>query len=247
MANRTPRTEEQKAHLSRVLTGRKQTIEAIEAMRKGGAGKYERTPELREKMRIASLDHIISEETREKMRVVHTGRKHTAEAKEKNRASATGQVKDEDTRRKISIAQVKSFENNPGRRVLTEKHRKNISDANLGRAPTKGGHTDWYDYIDYSGRLSRVQGTYELRVAQYLDDLGLEWICVNRSEKHSFLLSDNTRYHADFYLPQLDVYLDPKGYWRDQVKYDLVEKEYPEKVKFLVGEDYLEQLKELLQ
>ncbi len=47
----------------------------------------------------------------------------------------------------------------------------------------------------------------------------------------------------DFYLKKYDIYLNPKGFiWPGKKdKYDLVDKEYPGKVIFLIGGDYLEQ------
>jgi len=83
-------------------------------------------------------------------------------------------------------------------------------------------------------------------VAEYLDETEEEWECVNRSRKHSLLLSTGQRYYPDFYLKRLDLYIDPKGYWSDKEKYTLVEKEYPGRIRFLVGKTYLEQLEELL-
>lgn len=50
-----------------------------------------------------------------------------------------------------------------------------------------------------------LQSSYELRCANILDDLGIKWI------RPKALMYDGRRYYPDFYLPDLDVYLDPKN------------------------------------
>lgn len=62
--------------------------------------------------------------------------------------------------------------------------------------------------IHYKG--VRLDSSWELRVAQALDEMGIAWV------RPSFIRwTDSTgkkrRYFPDFYLPDLDVYLDPKN------------------------------------
>lgn len=55
-----------------------------------------------------------------------------------------------------------------------------------------------------------LESTYELRVAEILDELGIEWQKVRRG----FIWNDDgrvRRYIPDFYLPAYDLYLDPKN------------------------------------
>lgn len=55
-----------------------------------------------------------------------------------------------------------------------------------------------------------LESSYEVRTAQILDELNIEWIKV----RTGFVWDDNgkkRRYVPDFYLPKLDVYLDPKN------------------------------------
>ena len=55
-----------------------------------------------------------------------------------------------------------------------------------------------------------LDSTWELALAQRLDELGIAWI---RPEPLRWVDSDgnNHNYFPDFYLPQFDLYLDPKN------------------------------------
>jgi hypothetical protein len=102
--------------------------------------------------------------------------------------------------------------------------------------------------VGRDSRVVKLQGTYELAIAKYLDEIDEEWECTNTSREHSFLLSTGQRYYPDFYLKRLDLYIDPKGWIQpqDEEKYERVEKEYPGYCRILLGDTYLEQLKEIL-
>jgi len=55
-----------------------------------------------------------------------------------------------------------------------------------------------------------LESSYEIKTATILDDLGVEWI----KYRSGFVWNDNgktRRYVPDFYLPSLDIYLDPKN------------------------------------
>jgi hypothetical protein len=129
---------------------------------------------------------------------------------------------------------------------IREKYRL----ASLGHAPHEGaGKTKWRDYTRRDGSIVKVQGTYEYEVAGFLDDRHEEWLYTGSGIyfEHILSLSDGRRYYPDFYLPRLNLYLDPKGYvWEDdREKYELVAREYSN-VMFLVGSTYLDQLKGVL-
>lgn len=55
-----------------------------------------------------------------------------------------------------------------------------------------------------------LESTYEVRVAEILDTLGVEWVKVRRG----YIWDDigkQRRYIPDFYLPNKDLFLDPKN------------------------------------
>ena len=70
--------------------------------------------------------------------------------------------------------------------------------------------------MNYSKMLLGIPTTYkgvemksrlEANIAYLLDGLELEWEC----EPKSFLLSNGEHYFPDFYLPDLDIYIEGKG------------------------------------
>jgi hypothetical protein len=157
----------------------------------------------------------------------------------------------EEARSKCRQAGLQSTGNksNLGRRQSVESNRKR-SRAALGQSPRVGaGRVKWYDYLRKDGREIRVQGPYELRVCEYLDEIEEEWEYVGQSKTHSFLLSDGSRYYPDFHLPRLSLYLDPKGFLRggENAKAFRAQREYSRaRIVVLLGDTYLEQLQELL-
>lgn len=52
--------------------------------------------------------------------------------------------------------------------------------------------------------------SYEVKVAQSLDAYGIRWVKPSRLE-YTDLNGKKHHYTADFYLPEFDVYLDPKN------------------------------------
>jgi len=197
--------------------------------------------ETKEKISRACLGQKRSDEVKERMRLSALGHEVTRDAREKIGRANQGRVRSNEFREKMRLA-------NTGRRLTPETLEK-LRLANLGRQPPRGeGKVSWYDYVRKDGRIVKLQGSYELTVAKYLDEIGEEWECVNRSKEHSFLLSTGQRYYPDFYLKRLDLYIDPKGWIRpwDEEKYKRIHEEYPSRVVFLIGDTYLDQLREVL-
>jgi len=250
--------------------GYKQSLEHIEKRRLSQSLTMS-DPLMREKHHQAVLVALSSSEVRERMSVSQREAQNRPEVKKKislahlgnqyclGKKNALGSVLSEETRRKISrghIGQERTSEvrekisrGNRGKK-RTEEVKSRISQRMKGNPPPLGSgprSVKWLDYRRKDGRIVKLQGSYELSTARYLDSIGEEWECVNKSREHSFLLSTGQRYYPDFYLKRLDLYIDPKGYWRDEEKLALVEKEYPGRVVFLVGETYLEQLKVLVE
>ena len=81
----------------------------------------------------------------------------------------------------------------------------------------RGGKAKWFDYNGI-----KVQGTWELRFAKKLDELGIEWRkpTVN-AECFEYIWDGKTRHYTpDFYIPSIDRYIEIKGFWwgRDKEK-----------------------------
>ena len=67
------------------------------------------------------------------------------------------------------------------------------------------GHSKKFKVIDSFGKEVTLQSTYELTCSQILNTLGIKWI------RPKSLKYDERHYFADFYLPDFDVWLDPKN------------------------------------
>ena len=75
-----------------------------------------------------------------------------------------------------------------------------------------------------------MDSTWEVDIAKWMDDKKVKW---DRSrKKYMFWWTDNNgnkrRYYPDFYLPEYNVYLDPKNKYKmenDTVKMERVIKE----------------------
>lgn len=55
-----------------------------------------------------------------------------------------------------------------------------------------------------------LESTYEIQTAKILDELNIQW----KKVRHGYIWDDNgkrRRYVPDFYLPEYDVFLDPKN------------------------------------
>lgn len=86
-----------------------------------------------------------------------------------------------------------------------------------------------------------MDSSWEVDLAKWLDLKNIKWI---RSKKLVFIWIDSgkkRRYHPDFYLPDFNVYLDPKNGYKvecDKKKLDYVMNNYD--IKLFYGElDYI--------
>lgn len=106
----------------------------------------------------------------------------------------------------------------------------------LGGNVSRGMH-GYYDSPS-AGRVF-LESSYEFKVAEELDKNGIKW---NRPSKKDAMVyqypEENKirRYFPDFYLPEYDVYLDPKNNYRirqDMRKIRLVSQKYKVRVIIL--------------
>ena len=198
------------------------------------------TEEFRELNRRLKLGTITSEATKEKQRL-NCGHSHTEEARKKIGLGNSTKILSKETKEKISSS-LKGKNTSP----KTEEHKERQRVVMRGREPSPNSgpkKCKWYDYIDRFGHTLRVQGSYELATAQYLDEIEADWAYVNLKKEYSLLLSTGQRTYADFLVNgQL---IDVKGYMFEasKPKYDLTEKEYPGSILYFVGDSYLIQLK----
>ena len=70
------------------------------------------------------------------------------------------------------------------------------------------------DYTTVEGTIVSMDSTWEVACAQRLDELGIKWT-RDPSIKLGYVTRSRRKrnYIPDFYLPDLDVYIEVKGYW----------------------------------
>lgn len=107
----------------------------------------------------------------------------------------------------------------------------------------RGGKSKWYTV---SGQL--VQGTWERDLAIKMDTLGIVWKKLSVGKDVWPYITEGTlkHYTPDFYLPEFDLYLDPKGFWwgNDKQKIQNVKQQHSDKKLIIVEKTlYTELLK----
>ncbi len=139
-----------------------------------------------------------------------------------------GQKRPHVEHRECPICQ-KSFECKSNSRQRTCKQPECVRQlmSRMARAnPNCGGETNYkrYTYKDIT-----MDSAWEVEVAQWMDTHQVKWV---RSRKMMFYWTDETgakrRYYPDFYLPEYNVYLDPKNKYlieKDRFKILAVQRE----------------------
>lgn len=121
---------------------------------------------------------------------------------------------------------------------LTEDRKKRLSiiakERGFGGYQPAAGKSKKFKVPDSFGTIVCLQSTYELKCSQILDELGIKWI-----RPAALKYDDNRNYFADFFLPDFNVYLDPKNNYKarlDQVKIEKVKEQNNAKVFILLNE-----------
>ena len=70
-------------------------------------------------------------------------------------------------------------------------------------------------YCPYTKQYVKVQGTWQLKYAEYLNQNKINWIRSRKINLKYRLHEDDYlhTYYPDFYLPDRDQYVEIKGYW----------------------------------
>ena len=82
------------------------------------------------------------------------------------------------------------------------------------------GKSKKYKVLDSFGNQATLQSSYELKCSEILNDLNIKWL------RPKALKYNGRNYFADFYLPDFDIYLDPKNNYKaklDAEKIQLVQ------------------------
>lgn len=210
------------------------------------------------KISLAKLGKKLSKETREKMGLAKRGNKYclglkqTEEHKKKISQSLIGKNLKEKIKKACLYCQA-IFEVSPSkknRKYCNNKckyivrvgkkhsamHKRKIGDAVKGiNNPMYGKHSKPHtiDKIKNCYQNIIFRSSWEVKYAKYLDRNDIKWIY---EPKPKFKLIKNSPYGADFYLPELNKYIEIKGLWnrngcRDKEKIEEFKKIYPN-IKF---------------
>lgn len=85
------------------------------------------------------------------------------------------------------------------------KEEAKIASAKGGGYRENAGRSKKFKVFDSFGNQTTLQSTYELDCSKLLEELSIRWI------RPKALKYDGRNYFADFYLPDHDVWLDPKN------------------------------------
>jgi hypothetical protein len=100
----------------------------------------------------------------------------------------------------------------------------------------RGGKSKWYSVSD-----QLVQGKWERNLAQKFDILNIKWIKLKtHRDVWPYVLDGKLKnYTPDFYLPDLNLYLEVKGYWwgNDEKKHSVILEQHSDKRLLLIDKE----------
>lgn len=136
----------------------------------------------------------------------------------------TGLTKETDPRVAKYAKSLRNSDKNIGRckDPIKEKYRRvKLSVAarkqGFGGYNAKSGRSKKYNILDSFGNIVCLQSSYEYRTAIILNEQNIKWL------RPKYLkYSENRKYFPDFYLPEFNVYLDPKNDYKIKLDIDKI-------------------------
>lgn len=108
-----------------------------------------------------------------------------------------------------------SFKNKKHTRKTKEKISIKMCGGNNGYIKTK-----YFEiFSPYQNKIVTVQGTWELKYAKWLNENNINWVRSRKINLKYKLFKDDYMhtYYPDFYLPDLNKYIEIKGfYWKSK-------------------------------
>jgi len=96
-------------------------------------------------------------------------------------------------------------------------------------------------YTALDGREVQMDSTWEVAMAQRLEELGVTWVRDNTLKLEYLTRAGRKRkYIPDFYLPDYDLYIEVKGYWTDAARYKMKSVQERNPVRILILETLAE-------
>lgn len=153
---------------------------------------------------------------------------------------------DEETKKRMSWNRGLTKENNESVKSYSEKlkgrlghfkdkkhsieTKQKISLKRIEYLTTHSSYCEWFSIFN-GERVIKVQGVWEKAVAEKLNELKIKW------DRKSITFCQFRRYTPDFYLPDYNVYLEVKGWMRENDKYKMWKVLQENKIEILLIED----------
>tara|TARA_R110002153_G_scaffold1395_3_gene7227 strand:- start:9088 stop:9519 length:432 start_codon:yes stop_codon:yes gene_type:complete len=78
------------------------------------------------------------------------------------------------------------------------------------------------EFVRADGSVVIMDSTWEVAMAVKLNELGIKWVRDPKMKLEYRTRGNRKRnYIPDFYLPDLDLYIEVKGYWTDRAKHKM--------------------------
>lgn len=129
------------------------------------------------------------------------------------------------------------------RKATSDRIRKAWADGKYDGV--RVGQCKWYEHMKSNGVVVKLQGTWEVVFAQFLDSLGVEYSAHQGRIPYIDGVGVKRSYYPDFYIPMWDAYVDVKGamfYDMHLVKMKQVQDSNPEKFIVIVTREYFDSI-----
>jgi hypothetical protein len=117
----------------------------------------------------------------------------------------------EETKKKISISSIGKKHSEETKSLLSRMMKDRYAngfEVKCGRAPK-------YNYESPTAGLIKVDGSWELKVAVYLDSIGVSWKRNKQRFGYINLKGEESTYCPDFWVDGWDTFIEVKGYRTD--------------------------------
>lgn len=104
---------------------------------------------------------------------------------------------------------------------LSNKHKQKISERMYERTCRGWSHCKYFEVFNLTtNEIVKVQGTWQLKYAEYLNQNNISWIRSRKVNLKYRLHQDDYlhTYYPDFYLPDSDQYIEIKGRYQQEHK-----------------------------
>jgi hypothetical protein len=191
-------------------------------------------PERKEKNRQSQLNRFSDPAEIEKLRIACKG----------NNAGSKNAMKRPSVRAKVSETRSKLMEDPAFRAKFKQGSIDAWARGAYDHVETQG-RTVWHEYKHSDGTVYKVQGRYELKFIQWLDENDLTFEC--HQGRIPYISDDGLthNYYPDFYVHEWGCYVDPKAtHWYNiqYRKFELLKEQSPEVEIRILTEDKLRKL-----